>query len=233
MSALTEEEQLNNLKSATKKYASPVIGGIVIALVGFFGWNYWQGNSSVNSQNETVRVQQLMDQMHNAVTDKNSLANTTVLADTIVTKAPDSVHAIQSQLIMAKINAERGDYAAVEADLQKVQSSKIKDEGLLALVNIHLANAQSAQKKYDDALQTLDLVQLESFKATVMEARGDIYTVQNQLDKARQAYQDAWNAAIVRKQERPTLQIKLENAGVLVNDPDIERPIWKTQGEDS
>jgi predicted negative regulator of RcsB-dependent stress response len=42
MSALTEEEQLDNLKSFTKKYGSAIISGILIALIAFFGWQYWQ-----------------------------------------------------------------------------------------------------------------------------------------------------------------------------------------------
>ena len=42
MSALTEEEQLDNLKSFGKKYGSAIISGILIALIAFFGWQYWQ-----------------------------------------------------------------------------------------------------------------------------------------------------------------------------------------------
>lgn len=36
-----------------------------------------------------------------------------------------------------------------------------------------------------------------------------------------------------RKQERQILQIKLESVGVLVEDPQIERPILETQVEES
>jgi hypothetical protein len=36
-----------------------------------------------------------------------------------------------------------------------------------------------------------------------------------------------------RKQERQILQIKLESVGVLVEDPQIERPILETQVDES
>ena len=42
MSALSEEEQLDNLKSFSKKYGSALIIGILIALIAFLGWQYWQ-----------------------------------------------------------------------------------------------------------------------------------------------------------------------------------------------
>lgn len=39
----------------------------------------------------------------------------------------------------------------------------------------------------------------------------------------------AWETLIERKQERQILQIKLESVGVLVDDPEVERPILETQ----
>jgi hypothetical protein len=38
---------------------------------------------------------------------------------------------------------------------------------------------------------------------------------------------------IERKEERQILQIKLESVGVLVDDPEIERPIIETQVEEA
>lgn len=90
-----------------------------------------------------------------------------------------------------------------------------------------------AQKKYDEALKTLSTVSLEAFKATADEARGDIYVAKNDLANAKKSYQSAWNKLIETKQERQILQIKLESVGVLVDDPDIERPVLETQMDES
>jgi hypothetical protein len=38
---------------------------------------------------------------------------------------------------------------------------------------------------------------------------------------------------VERKEERQILQIKLESVGVLVDDPEIERPILETQVEET
>ncbi len=154
-------------------------------------------------------------------------------ADKIVKEAPDSAQAIQTQLVMAKLAYEKEDYAAAEKALQKVENSKVDDKGLVQVVKLRLAYAQLAQKKYDAALKTLEAVTEPAFKATADEARGDIYVAKNDIENAKKVYQSAWDALIERKEERQILQIKLESVGVLVDDPEIERPIIETQAEEA
>lgn len=233
MSALTQEEQLDNLKSLSKKYGSAAVSGILVALIAFFGWNYWQKKQLHSAQNETARVQQLMDEAQSLTGDPSAYNKLALSADTVLKKNLDSVQAIQAELVMSKVAFDQGNYTAAERELKKVQNAKVDDEGLLQLVNLHLAYAQAAQKKYDDALKTLDLIKVPAFKASADEARGDIYVAKNDVAQARKAYQSAWDAIVARKQERQILQIKLESVGVLVNDPDIERPILKTQVDES
>ncbi len=43
----------------------------------------------------------------------------------------------------------------LEKALKKVENSKVKDEGLIQVVKLRLADAQLAQNKYDEALKTL------------------------------------------------------------------------------
>lgn len=55
MSALSEEEQLDNLKSFSKKYGSALIIGILIALIAFLGWQYWQKKTLAENQTRTAK----------------------------------------------------------------------------------------------------------------------------------------------------------------------------------
>ncbi len=73
--------------------------------------------------------------------------------------------------------------------------------------------------------KTLAAVTDPAFKATADEARGDVYVAKNDRENAKKAYQSAWDTLVERKEERQILQIKLESVGVLVDDPEIERPI--------
>ena len=60
MSAMTDDEQLDSVKSFFKKYGSAMVTGVLIALIAFFGWEYWQKKTLAENQNETAKVQQLM-----------------------------------------------------------------------------------------------------------------------------------------------------------------------------
>ena len=81
--------------------------------------------------------------------------------------------------------------------------------------------------------RTLAVVTDPAFKATADEARGDVYVAKNDIENAKKSYMSAWETLIERKQERQILQIKLESVGVLVDDPEVERPILETQVDES
>ncbi|AOA59300.1 YfgM family protein [Acinetobacter larvae] len=227
MSAMTENEQLDDLKSFLKKYGSKVLSLILVALIAFFAWQYWQNKNTAKLQKQTAKTAMFMDEARalGDQPDAKAFAALAASAESILQEDPDSVQALQAQLVMAKQAYNKNDYALAERILTKAESSKLKDEGLRSILLIQLADTQLAQKKFDVALKTLDKVQEDTFKATVDEARGDIYVAKNDIANAKKAYQAAWNTLIERKQERQILQIKLESVGVLVEDPDLERPI--------
>ena len=231
--SVSDEEQLDQIKSFAKKYGSAMISGILIALIAFFGWEYWQKKNLAEAQNQTAKVQKLMDEAKAVSGQPNALATVSEAADKIVKDDADSVQAIQTQFILAKLAYDKQDYAAAEKALKKVENSKVKDAGLVQIVKIRLADSQLAQKKYDEALKTLSTVTEPAFKATADELRGDIYVAKKDNASARKAYQSAWDNLLERKQERQLLQIKLESVGVLVDDPEIERPILDTKVDES
>ena len=231
--SVSDEEQLDQIKSFAKKYGSAMISGILIALIAFFGWEYWQKKNLAEAQSQTAKVQKLMDEAKAASGQPNALATVSEAADKIVKDDADSVQAIQTQFILAKLAYDKQDYAAAEKALKKVENSKVKDAGLVQIVKIRLADSQLAQKKYDDALKTLSTVTEPAFKATADELRGDIYVAKKDNASARKAYQSAWDNLLERKQERQLLQIKLESVGILVDDPEIERPILDTKVDES
>ncbi|WP_332605786.1 YfgM family protein [Acinetobacter sp. ESBL14] len=231
--SLSDDEQLDQLKSFAKKYGSAMISGILIALIAFFGWEYWHKKNLAEAQNQTAKVQKLMDEAKAASGQPNAFASLSETADKIVKDDADSAQAIQTQFIMAKLAYDKQDYAAAEKALKKVETSKVKDAGLLQIVKLRLADAQLAQSKYDEALKTLTSVTDPAFKASAEELRGDIFVAKKDNASARKAYQSAWDNLLERKQERQLLQIKLESVGVLVDDPEFERPILDTKVDES
>ena len=231
--SLSDEEQLEQIKSFGKKYGSAMVSGILIALIAFFGWEYWQKKNLTETQNQTAKVQKLMDDVQATAGQANAFATVSEAADKIVKHDANAVQAIQTQFILAKLAYDKQDYAAAEKALKTVENSKVKDAGLVQVVKLRLADAQLAQKKYDAALKTLTAVTEPAFKATAEELRGDIYVAKKDTAAAAKAYQSAWDALLERQQERQLLQIKLKSVGVLVEDPEIERPILATNVDES
>ena len=231
--SLSDEEQLEQIKSFGKKYGSAMVSGILIALIAFFGWEYWQKKNLTETQNQTAKVQKLMDDVQATAGQANAFATVSEAADKIVKHDANAVQAIQTQFILAKLAYDKQDYAAAEKALKTVENSKVKDAGLVQVVKLRLADAQLAQKKYDAALKTLTAVTEPAFKATAEELRGDIYVAKKDTAAAAKAYQSAWDTLLERKQERQLLQIKLESVGILVDDPEIERPILVTNVDES
>lgn len=229
----TDEAQLDSVKSFFQKYGSAMVSGVLIALIAFFGWQYWQKKTLAEHQIATAKVQLLMDGAKTANGDAKVLASLTATADKIVKDDPNSVQAIQAQIIMAKLAYEKNDYALAERELKKVENSKLDDAGLLQIVKIKLADAQLAQKKYDEAIKTFDSVTEPAFKAVADEARGDTYVAKKDIENAKKSYQSAWDELLEQKQDRQILQIKLESVGVLVEDADVERPILDTQVDET
>lgn len=233
MSAMSDEEQLDTAKSFFKKYGSALISLVLIALIAFFGWEYWKKKNSAEDQIQTAKVQLLVDEANAVGADPKLSANLDSAAEKIVKENPDSIHAIQTQFVMAKIAYDQQNYAKAERELKKIVNTQIKDKGLQEIVKIRLADSQLAQKKYDEALKTLSGEPLPQFKTSVEEARGDIYVAKNEIENAKKAYQSAWDSLIENKQERQILQIKLQSVGILVEDPEIERPILEIQMDES
>lgn len=225
MTAMTDDEQKEQLKTFFKRYGSPIITGVLLALCVFFGWQWWTKKQVVTASNLTVQYQNLLNQADSASQDEAKYKKFSTDANTLIGEHPNTAQAVQTQLVLAKLAYDKQDYATANQILTQAQSSQIKDEGLKAIVSLRLAYTQIAQNQLDAALKTLDSVKVESFIPSVAEARGDIFVAKKDQDAAKKAYQQAWDVLVKREQPRELLQIKLANLGVLVEDPKIESPI--------
>jgi predicted negative regulator of RcsB-dependent stress response len=131
----------------------------------------------------------------------------TALAD----KYPATFYATEVQLMAAKAAFDAKQYAEASKHLQWVI-----DKGRKSHVNvarIRLASIQLDEKKYDDALKTLDAVKEEGFVSLAADLRGDVYAAQGKRDEARAAYELATNKADERSPLKGISQAKLDAFG--------------------
>jgi len=228
MTAYTDEEQADRLKAFLKTYGSAMLSGILIALIAFFGWQYWHNKQAANRFKLAHDYQQLTETGQRlALTPDDKAAHTQFYAqtDALVKQDPNGGYAIQALFLGAKLASAKQDYALAEKQLSQITSSKIKDDGLKQLAWLRLAAMQAAQAKYDPALNSLKNVTDDAFSASVNEAKGDILLLKKDTAGAKAAYQAAWDASVKREEPRELVKLKLESLGVSVPDVKIDGPI--------
>lgn len=225
---LSDEEQIDRFKGFLKSYGSAIVSGILIALIIFFGYQYWMKKQAAERFTLANQYQQVVDAAQRLGANPDDQAARTQYfsqADSLVKANTDSAYAIQTQFLSAKLAAAKGDYATAEKQLTAATQNKTGDAGLTQLAWLRLAYMQTAQNKNDAALNSLKQVTDAAFLPSANEAKGDILVQKNDMQGAKVAYQAAWDELAKRQEPRALLQVKLESVGVNVPDLKIDGPI--------
>lgn len=225
---LTDEDQVERLKRWAKTYGGAVITGLLIALIAYFGWSYWQKTQHAEQSIVSAEYQKLQDAYQaadQAPTDAALKTEFLSSADRLVKANPDSVYAFHSLLLQARAAMDREDYPAATQALQKAAAQKIDDTGLIQLVQLRLARVQAQQNQLDAALATLAKVTDPAFVPSAQELKGDLLFQKNQLEPAKAAYQAAWAALGKREEPRELLRVKMEAIGMTVEEIKIASPL--------
>jgi predicted negative regulator of RcsB-dependent stress response len=211
---LSDEEQIERLKKWIKNYGSSALTGVLLALIAYFGWQYWQ-NRQAQINNETMnQYQRILEDSSKATADKSAQSRFISSVQSLVQAHPDSVFALNALLMQAKVTADQGEWAGAEKALMQAVSLKVNDQGLIMIAWLRLARAQAAQNKLDVALATLKNVQDPAFSASADELRGDILIQKNDVASAKAAYASAWSALVKRQQSRQLLKVKMNALGL-------------------
>lgn len=225
---LTEEDQVERFKRWMKTYGGALVTGILIALIAYFGWSYWQKTQHAEQSIVSAEYQQLQDAYTAAVQAPDDAALKTEFlssSDRLVKANPDSAYALHSLLLQARAAVDREDYPAAAQALQKAAAQKVDDVGLTQLVQLRLARVQAQQNQLDAALATLAKVTDPAFAPSAQELKGDLLFQKNQLEPAKVAYQAAWDALAKREEPRELLRVKMEAIGMTVKEIKVDSPV--------
>jgi predicted negative regulator of RcsB-dependent stress response len=232
---LSDEEQVDRLKRLIRQYGSSALSGVLLALIAYFGWTYWQTRQQTDQfmlANQYGKVVDASKTVSTSPTDTAARTKFLSEASQLVKSNPDSAYAYQTLALEASLAVDRQDYAAAEKALTTASSMSLNDAGLIQLVQIRLARVQAQLGKSDVALATLRHVTDPSFAATAGELQGDILLIKNDKAAAQKAYQAAWDSLVKRETPRQLLKVKMESIGMTVKDIDQPSPI-RTEGAGS
>ena len=204
---MTEQEQIEILKTWVKQYSLVILFGVLIAVAAISGWRYWQQRQ----QNMLSHASAIYDEMLalRAQNDSNAL----VQAKKLFEHYPQTTYGQMAALLMARAAIIKKNYPEAEKQLNWVlDHSKI--HSMRQIARLRLARLQIALQKPDEALNELKTIEDDSFTGLIDEVRGDAYLALKDTNRARESYKQALaelpNAEVIR----PVLRMKYDNLAV-------------------
>ena len=204
----TEEEQIDDLKRWIKSYGPSILLGIVLAVVGLYGWRYWNTYQHNRAVKASVLYQHAVDAYQ---TKHNDLLTEAVV--TLQDKYPRSPYAQYAVFIQAKVAADKEDYSAADTSLSWIIAHS-HDKNLKAIAGLRLGSVQIANHQEKDAIKTLEEAAAANpaFKGLALIKIADAYLALGDTASAKTNYDEASKLLPDAGNTMPTLALKLDNA---------------------
>lgn len=209
-----EPQSMEKLKQAS----GYIIGAILLALIGYFGWNYLQSSgmkADTVAADKYAAIEAANDELlgqpeGNAEASKKLNAD----IDALVAEHGNTVYAWQALMIKSRNAVDANDMKTALAALKRALEIDLKDAGLHSITQLRYATVLLASGDVEAALTQASIDVPVAFEASQQELLGDIYLAKKDNEKAVRAYENAWSLLSKRHEERPFLRLKLENLGV-------------------
>lgn len=204
----TEEEQLEAIKKWWAENGWSIVGGIVIGLSAIFGWRSWGTYQLAQAEAASNIYTDLIVEVRQ---NRNDQARE--LAHKLLDDYSATSYAIFASLILARLDVEAGDPASAIRHLQWAMDKTGQNE-FKHLARLRMARVLLDDKKADQALALiLSVSDQGEFAASYEELKGDIYTRQGDIDKAKIAYQQALTGMEDGLKDNSFLQMKIDDIG--------------------
>lgn len=202
---LTEDEQWERAKAWLRSYLPWILGGVIVALAGLAGWNWWQDRQDRLGAEASARYEQMTDALQ-----KNDPTRAKAIAAELAKDYPGSPYVDQAHLFEARLAVEANDLATAESLLRGIMD-RTDDEQLALVARLRLARVQLAQKKPDDALATLNAKPAGAFEGRFHEVRGDVLFAKGDKPGALKEYLAALASSDARSVDTESLQLKIND----------------------
>lgn len=180
----TEEQQEEAIKKAIQDNWKVVVLGTVIGLGSIFGWRQYSAHELEVRGQQSDAYDEIVQKVGQDDADFSALANE------YIKNYENKSYTVLIALYAAKEAVGKSNFDEAIKQLS-FAADNADDASIKAVSRLRLARVQVQQQKYDDALASLGNQFPEAFVAQVEELKGDVYLAQDNIDKARTAYQAA------------------------------------------
>lgn len=202
---MSDKEQILLFKKWWKEYGVPVVLSVCVFLAITYGWRYWQGIKFRQAETASMIYSEMLTYQ-----DLNKPDEVEALVGSLTRDYKGTIYASLAALTLAESAIQNGQFNIAEEKLQWVIDHGNKKD-IRALARVRLARIYILDKKYDQALATLDGDQDAAFDAYSLEVRGDALLAQGKKDEAKAVYQKAQAENLANNVTAPILEMKLQN----------------------
>ena len=184
-----EDEQVAAVKQWWDENGKFVIGAVVLAIAGNFGWTAYQDNKAATEAVQSDAFQKVIE-----ASQGDDLDALLAAASNVQTSSPGSEYAQLATLFAAKALVEKGELEQAAAQLQGVMNAVTIDQPTGAEARLRLAGLQLAMNQTAEALSLASQSYPSAYQARALEVQGDALLAQGDRAGAKAAYQQAQNA---------------------------------------
>lgn len=188
----SNDEELEKFKQWWKESGQQWVMIALLAVSGYFGWQFWQDRQQQNAEQGYLLYQQLLDAVQGNESDQFSdkqAATITHLAVKLKEEHAGSQYAHYASLMLARQAVQSQDYELAAEELNQVMQDA--DEGLSAIARLRLSRVEAIRSGPDAALALLNVDVPEAFVSSYAEARGDYFQLKGDAEAARESYASA------------------------------------------
>lgn len=187
--AHTEEEQIENIKRFIQQHGSKLLLAIVVVIGSYAGYQTWKKSTITAKETASIYYSEIVTI---AAQEEKSEADQQRFATTFARLAeeyPNTRYASYAAFAKAQLEVSENKLDQAQLTLQWAKDNS-KDKNLTALANLRLARVVASLGDYDKALKLL-AEDADSYSAMYEQAKGDIYLLQGEKNKALVAFQKA------------------------------------------
>lgn len=198
-----EQLQIEEIKQWWKENGKVIIAAVILAIVGVFGWRYWQGYQQGKIHQSSAEFSQIMEATEQADAGKANAQLTQ-----FVEANPSSAYSAFLLLEQAKKQIDANQWQQAADTLQKALNNA-KDAALVSLIALRLASVQTQLKQFEPALATLGKVTDQAWQGRKAMLSGEIYNAMGNKSEAKKSFEAALTTA--NPLEAQWLQIQINN----------------------
>lgn len=182
---MSEDEQVEMLKSWWKKYGNLITIMISLILLAVAGVRYWNWHkTSIELQASSIYERMMVAYANNDY--KQVKSNSQRLIDDF----QSTIYADVANLTLAKVAVTHEKYKTGKKSLQRVINNS-KSPIMVNIARIRMTRLLLNEKKYEEAKSEINKVTDISLRSIVREIEGDIAFAQNRREDAIEHYKEA------------------------------------------